>query len=377
MNSESNPAERCEQGTLSIQVDLSDRSYPILIGPGLTSQLGSLTRDALPGTQHAVLVFDENIRAMAEQCKQSLAEHGFRVSPIPVESGEQSKCVAQAERLWTEMLAEHTDRGSVVVAVGGGVVGDLAGFVAATFARGISLVQVPTTLLSQVDSSVGGKTGINLPNSKNIVGAFWQPSLVAIDTHSLKTLPHREFVSGIAEVVKYGVILLPDLFSYLEANASQILEKEESALAHIIQESCKAKALVVEQDERETSGLRAILNYGHTFAHAIESVSGYGKYLHGEAVAIGMNMAATLAHQIGRIDQDLVQRQLNVLQQLELPTSVQTSDPAQLQRAMQHDKKVEHGRLRFILPTRMGHVDAVADIDPTQVTAAINACMDA
>ncbi len=292
---------------------------------------------------------------------------------IDVPSGESSKCISSIERLWCRMLADHTDRGSVVLAVGGGVVGDLAGFAAAGFARGIPLVQIPTTLLSQVDSSVGGKTGINLPGAKNIVGAFWQPSLVVVDTQSLATLPAREYVSGLAEVVKYGVILLPEFLAYLEQNVAAILSKQPAALSHIIAESCRAKAAVVQQDERETTGLRAILNYGHTFAHALESVCGYGTLFHGEAVSIGMHMAANLAQLMGRVDEDFVRRQQTLLEQLQLPTKSPHADPEELWLAMQHDKKVEHGALRFILPSRIGHVELVPGVAKGLATAAIQA----
>ncbi|MEM7476183.1 MAG: 3-dehydroquinate synthase, partial [Planctomycetota bacterium] len=279
--------------------------------------------------------------------------------------------VAEAEKIWNEMLSAHTDRGSAVIAVGGGVVGDLAGFMAATFARGIPLVQIPTTLLSQVDSSVGGKTGINLPGAKNIVGAFWQPSIVLIDSKTLSSLPEREYISGLAEVAKYGVILLPELFEYLEEKHEAVLAKDPGALEHIILESCRAKAQVVKEDERETSGLRAILNYGHTFAHALESITGYGTLLHGEAVAIGMHMAANMAEKMGRIESALVNRQQNLLQKLQLPTQFLDADPEAMWQVMQHDKKVEHGKLRFILPTKLGHVELVDGVEKDVATSSI------
>ena len=258
------------------------------------------------------------------------------------------------------------------MALGGGVVGDLAGFMAATFARGIPLIQIPTTLLSQVDSSVGGKTGINLPGAKNIVGAFWQPSSVIIDLDTLQTLPDREFRSGLAEIVKYGVILLPDLFDYLETNAQKILAKDSDCLMHIIAESCRAKALVVQEDERETSGRRAILNYGHTFAHALESASGYGVLLHGEAVAIGMHMAALLAHALGRVDAVFVERQRALLQAFDLPIANPGLPATELWQIMQHDKKVEHGKLRFVLPNRLGNVEVVPGVEQPAAIQAID-----
>lgn len=357
---------------VTVPVELAERSYNIYIGENVGSHLPLWFGQCLPKCRHVVLIFDAHVPHIVEPIANTLSEAGMRLTRIAVPSGEGSKSLAMLERLWESMLVDHTDRGSAVVAVGGGVVGDLAGFAAASFARGLPLVQIPTTLLSQVDSSVGGKTGINLPGAKNIVGAFWQPSLVVIDTHSLKSLPRREFVSGLAEVVKYGMILLPELFEYIEQNAAAILAQEPSAIAHIVAQSCMAKADVVKQDERETSGLRAILNYGHTFAHALETTSGYGTLLHGEAVSIGMHMAARLAAHLGRIDPSIVQRQLQLLKRLELPTVFEAAEPAALWQAMQHDKKVEHGKLRFILPDRLGHVELVAGITREQACAAMS-----
>ncbi|MGN6544496.1 MAG: 3-dehydroquinate synthase family protein, partial [Aureliella sp.] len=265
---------------LSVNVPLAERSYAIHIGQGLLGSLPEWLPNVLGRCEHAAIIVDARLsETLGATVKESLTAAGYRVSLLDVPSGESSKSIGQAERLWEGLLAERADRGSAVLALGGGVVGDLAGFVAATFVRGLPLIQIPTTLLSQVDSSVGGKTGINLPAAKNMVGAFWQPSLVVIDTHTLSSLPKREFVSGLAEVVKYGVILKPDLFAYLEQNVQSILHMDPGAITHIVAESCQAKADVVSQDERETTGLRAILNYGHTFAHALESASGYGTFL--------------------------------------------------------------------------------------------------
>ena len=356
---------------VEVRVNLAERSYSIWIGEGVIEQCAARIKHVLPKTKHFVCIYDENVASILEGVASQLAEHGARVSKISVPSGEASKSVESAASLWQKMLEEHTDRGSAVIAVGGGVVGDLAGFMAATFARGIPLIQVPTTLLSQVDSSVGGKTGINLPGAKNIVGAFWQPSSVLISTQALKTLPDREYISGLAEVAKYGVIQLPGLFEYLTKNAEAILAKSSKELTHIIAESCKAKAQVVTEDERETTGLRAILNYGHTFAHALESVSGYGTLLHGEAVSIGMHMAAILAGKMGRVPWDFVTKQKELLEQLKLPTQYTDADPAAMWDVMQHDKKVEHGKLRFILPTRLGHVELVPGVERQLVIESI------
>lgn len=356
---------------LTVSVALGPRTYPIHIGRGLLDQLAVLFESVQRPAGHAVLIQDANVRDVALAACQVLEQAGWRVTRLEIPAGESSKSLAQLENLWTRMLDSGTDRGSLVVAVGGGVVGDLAGFAAAAFARGIRLVQIPTTLLSQVDSSVGGKTGINLPGAKNIVGAFWQPSLVVIDSATLESLPPREFASGLAEVAKYGVILLPELFAYLEDNYQRILDKQPDVLAKIIADSCRAKAQVVMEDERETTGRRAILNYGHTFAHALESGTGYGTLLHGEAVSIGMHMAACLARRLGHIDAAFVDRQAHLLEQLGLPVQYDQVDPAVLWELMQRDKKVEHGKLRFVLPSRMGHVELVGGIERAQVVAAI------
>lgn len=359
---------------IEVPVHLGERSYTIHIGVGLLSQIDELLETAFPpdAISHLVLIYDQGVAQQAQDVVECCSAQA-RITQIEVPSGEVSKSIARLQEIWELMLREKTDRGSIVVALGGGVVGDLAGFAASSFARGIPLVQIPTTLLSQVDSSVGGKTGINLPGAKNILGAFWQPRLVVIDQQTLATLPQREYLSGIAEVVKYGVILLPELFEYLENNVTGVIDKSPEVLGHIIAESCRAKAQVVKEDERETSGRRAILNYGHTFAHAMESVSEYGMLLHGEAVAIGMHMAAVLALQLGRVDQAFVDRQRNLLHALNLPTQFQDFPAAELWARMQHDKKVEHGQLRFILPGGFGQVDRVAGISEQAVCQAIDA----
>jgi len=359
----------------SLRVQLAERSYSIHITDN-TSNFAALLRQAFPQSKHVVVVFDQNVAEYAQTHGRSLTKLGMRITNIPVASGEESKSIQVLADLWQQMLQDHTDRGSLLVAVGGGVVGDLAGFAAATFARGIPLVQVPTTLLSQVDSSVGGKTGINLPGAKNIVGSFWQPGLVFIDTTTLDSLPSREFISGLAEVVKYGVILLPEVFGFLEQHWQSVLQRDPAALNWIITQSCRAKAMVVQEDEREITGRRAILNYGHTFAHAIETTAGYGTWLHGEAVSMGMHTAALLGEILGRVDSRYVARQQSLLEKLELPVIWPQTDPKTIWQAMQHDKKVHHGTLRFILPTQqLGKVDLVAGVTQQQACKAIELAM--
>jgi 3-dehydroquinate synthase len=292
-----------------------------------------------------------------------------RTDLLTVPAGETSKSTEQAARLWEALLACGADRKSVVVAVGGGVVGDLAGFVAATFGRGLAFLQIPTSLLAQVDSSVGGKVGINLPGGKNLVGAFWQPCGVLIDLNVLETLPVREYISGLAEIVKYGVILDAEFFTWLEQHIEALKSRDSAALAHVIARSCELKAEIVRQDEREETGLRAVLNYGHTFAHAIEAVAGYGQYFHGEAVSIGMVCAADLALRMQRIDAAFVQRQRDLLAALGLPVAFASLDIDALLATMQRDKKVEYGRLRFVLPRHLGKVELVADVSQDLVRA--------
>ena len=253
------------------------------------------------------------------------------------------------------------------------MVGDLAGFIAATFARGLSFVQVPTTLLAQVDSSVGGKVGINLPEAKNIVGAFWQPLGVLIDVDVLSTLPPEEFAAGLAAVVKYGVIMDEKFFEYLEANVQAINAREPAVMQTVVERCCQLKAEVVEADEREESGRRAILNYGHTFAHAFEAATDYGQLLHGQAVSMGMICASRLAERTGMIDVESTNRQLKLLKALHLPTDPPELDPEETYRLMWHDKKVADGKIRFVLPTRIGEVMLTSDVKSRDVISVLEA----
>jgi 3-dehydroquinate synthase len=301
-----------------------------------------------------------------------LADLGCEVDILVVDAGEQSKSSDVAAELWEQMLDQGADRKSVVVALGGGVVGDLAGFVAATFGRGLRFVQIPTTLLAQVDSSVGGKVGINLPGGKNMVGAFWQPRGVTIDVDVLETLPDREYSAGLAEVAKYGVIQDTEFFAYLETNVAAVNDREPGVLTHIVERCCRLKADVVEQDEREETGSRSILNYGHTFCHAFEAATDYEELLHGEGVAIGMMCAARLAERLGRVDAAFVERQRVLLDAFHLPLEVPEVDHDQLIELMYRDKKVERGKLRFVLPTRMGHVELVRDVNTVDIQAALD-----
>jgi 3-dehydroquinate synthase len=355
----------------TVRVNLAERSYDIAIGAGNLADAGRFLADRAKVT-HVVLVTDDHVhRPHAMQVAESIGERDIEVDVVCVEPGEESKSLEVAESLWQGLLDLDADRKTVVAAVGGGVIGDLAGFIAATFARGLRFLQVPTSLLAQVDSSVGGKVGINLPTAKNMIGAFYQPLGVLIDTATLATLPPNEFRAGLAEVVKYGVILDAELFSYLERNAVAILDHDRDVLAHVIGRCCRLKADVVEQDEHEQSGLRASLNFGHTFGHAFETLCGYGTILHGEAVAIGMVCAARLAQRLGRVDENLTARLRSLLETFDLPVQVPNLDRLQILDSMMHDKKVQFGQLSFVLPSRMGSVELVGGIAEIDIMAAL------
>jgi len=342
----------------------ADRSYEIVVGSGLLDTLGRSV--AAAGGRRALVVADTAVTAThGSRVAAGIAAADVAVDMLEIPSGESSKSVAGLGRLWDEMGRLAIDRHTHLVGVGGGVVGDLAGFAAATFNRGLAVWHVPTTLVAQVDSAIGGKTGINLATGKNLVGSFWQPRGVVCDVATLGTLPEREFRSGLAEVVKYGVILDAPFFAWLEGNVADILARRPTALEHVVRRSAALKAAVVEQDEREVTGLRAILNYGHTFAHAYETSAGYGTLLHGEAVAIGMEDAAALAVALGRIPRDTADRQRALLEAFGLPVAVPPAARQPVERlldVMARDKKAVAGRLRFILPTRLGHVELVDDV---------------
>ena len=373
----------------TIRVNLAERSYDIEIGVGNLGDAGRFLVERAD-TTHVVLITDENVHNLhAMRAAESLGEQDVEVDVIVVDPGEQSKSPEMALSLWQGLLDLGADRRSVIAAVGGGVVGDLAGLVAATFARGLRFLQVPTTLLAQVDSSVGGKVGINLPEAKNIVGAFHQPIGVLIDVATLSTLPDREYRAGLAEVVKYGAALDAEFFDFLEQDAAALVERKEEVLVSVVARCCRLKADVVERDEREETGLRAVLNFGHTFGHAYEMLShqisplplGEGPgvravelgalLLHGEAVSVGMVCAARLAERLGRVDASFNDRLRALLQTFDLPVNPPKFDPQQVLDTMMHDKKVQDGRLRFVLPSRLGYVELVDDVAPVEVQAAM------
>ncbi|SFI63662.1 3-dehydroquinate synthase [Planctomicrobium piriforme] len=358
-----------------VSVSLGERSYDIVVGNGVLASVGTAIPDWVnrrfnrTAAGSALIVTDSNVVRHATVVEERLQHAGWRTACFEMPPGEQSKRLEIISSAWDRLVEMQADRQTVVIAVGGGVVGDAAGFIAATFARGIPFVQIPTTLLADVDSSVGGKVGINHPQAKNLIGAFHQPLGVLIDTRALDTLPDREYRSGLAEVVKYGVILDAPFFEFLERNVTELNCRDPHAVAYAISRSCELKARVVEEDEYELTGLRAILNYGHTYAHAFEALTGYGELLHGEAVAIGMAYASRLSELCGRTDAALTKRQTALLGALKLPTNVPNPTAIlgkDVIHRMQLDKKTLGGQLRFVLPTRLGHVELVKNV-PTEL----------
>ena len=340
-----------------VQVPLGNRSYAIKVGGGLLARLGAECAQLKLGQRCAVIT-DSNVgKKFAKAALKSLSAAGFQPVLITVPAGEKSKRIEMVEKCYDQLAAHRLERKSFIVALGGGVVGDLAGFVAATYLRGIPFVQVPTSLLAHVDSSVGGKTGVNLKAGKNLVGAFYQPRLVLCDLDTLKTLPKREYISGLAEVIKYGVIYDISLFAQLERDLPQLLKRDAATLAAVIARCCEIKADVVGQDETE-SGLRAILNFGHTIGHAIENSSGYGKFLHGEAISIGQVAAAKLSHQLLGLPVSDAARIEKLFVRSGLPVKIKLNLPARkkLFAAMLLDKKVSDGEVKFVLAQKIGNV---------------------
>ena len=341
----------------TVRVSLGDRSYDIEIGARL-DRAGELLQGLGLGRKMALITNPTVKQLYGKQLVDSLKSAGFLVMSLEVPDGEQFKNLDWANAIYTALLTNSFDRKSVLVALGGGVIGDLTGFAAATYMRGIPFIQVPTTLLAMVDSSVGGKTGVNHPMGKNMIGAFYQPKKVLMDLAVLRSLPPKELLSGMAEVIKYGVIWDASFFDYLEANRDRILGLDTEAITHVIQRSCEIKADVVSRDERE-GGLRASLNFGHTVAHAIETAENY-RMRHGDAVAIGMVFAARLALRTGLCDAAVPERVEKVIRAYGLPAdlSVLTRKPSvlELMDTMQIDKKAEGGKVKFVLPKRIGEV---------------------
>ena len=355
-----------------LEVSLGDRAYPIYIGTKLLTQGGLFVRH-MP-QRRAAIVTDSNVAPLYLQTlTASLAANDVAVTPIIIPAGEQFKNLESLNSIFDALLAARCERKTTLIALGGGVVGDLTGFAAATYLRGVPFIQVPTTLLALVDSSVGGKTAVNHPRGKNMIGAFYQPRAVIADTETLNTLADRELCAGLAEVIKYGLIRDRAFFDWLEPNIDALNAREPAALAYAILRSCENKAAVVAADEREETGERATLNLGHTFGHAIESGVGYGKWLHGEAVAAGMVAAAKLSQILGLLGADNVGRVVSILERAHLPVSLPTLSVERYLELMGHDKKVEGGKLRFILMRAIGEAYLSDDVSRDAVTQALAA----
>ena len=353
-----------------VDVNLGSRSYRIVVASGALQSVGERLRKLRLGSR-AALVSDAGImRLYGKTVVASLEAAGFTVTTIDVPEGESAKTLPVAEHCWDQLLTAGLDRTSTVLALGGGAVGDVAGFAAATYMRGINFVQLPTTVLAQVDASIGGKTAIDHPLGKNMIGAFHQPRLVVVDPAVARTLPEREFRSGLAEIVKHGIVLDADDFAELERDLAPLAARDLGVLERIIGGSCRLKASVVERDEREAE-LRHVLNYGHTIGHALEAATGYVRYAHGEAVALGIVAEARLARSLGIADDDTTTRQERMLATLGLPVRAPSIDVEPIVAAMSRDKKAKDGRVPFVLAPRIGTFRIVYDVPAADVRAAI------
>jgi 3-dehydroquinate synthase len=338
-----------------ITIELPGKSCRIEIEHGLLSRLGERIMEVRK-TEQVAVVTDANVdRRYGATVRRSLRLAGLKPLWIRLPAGERYKTLRTVERVYDRLVQARFERGSLLVALGGGVVGDLTGFVAATYLRGVDVIQAPTTLLAQVDASIGGKTAVDHPKGKNLIGAFHHPRCVVIDPNTLSTLPRRELISGMAEVIKYGVIYDAEFFGYLERNMKAVLNLEKEPVAHMLRKSCAAKAFVVQHDEREKD-LRRILNYGHTLGHAIETATGYRRVTHGEAIAIGMMAAGRLGQSLGLCGPEVVLRQKNLLERAGLPTALPKMPMGGIVKAMQLDKKVKGGLVHFVLPEAIGRV---------------------
>ena len=357
----------------TVHVSLGHRSYAIKIAPGLIARFGRECARLKLGARCAIIT-DTNVgRRYAKTVFNSLATAGFSPSLIIVQAGEAAKSLKTVQSCYDQLAVHRLERKSFIVALGGGVVGDLAGFLAATYLRGLAFVQVPTTLLAQVDSSVGGKVGVNLNAGKNLVGAFYQPRLVACDLNTLKTLPDREFRAGLAEVIKYGIVYDAKLFAQIEGELPKLLRREPKMLAAVVARCCEIKAEVVGRDETE-GGPRAILNFGHTIGHAIEAVSGYGRFLHGEAIAIGQVAVAKISSSILGLPERDLERIIRLFRRAGLPTTVRlrAGQGPKLFAAMRLDKKVSGGEIKFVLAKKIGKVEFGHKVPATVIEQALN-----
>ncbi len=360
------PAPAATTDQQQINVSLAARSYRVHVGAGLLDQIPLITAH-LPQPRVALVSNDVIWPLYGKKLATELTKANIKVIPIILPDGESHKGWPALNMIFDALLEHSCDRKTTLIALGGGVIGDIAGFAAATYQRGVPFIQIPTTLLAQVDSSVGGKTAINHPRGKNMIGAFYQPQVVLADTGTLRTLPDREFRAGLAEVIKYGLILDARFFDWLEKNLDSLLARDPAALMHAITRSCEIKAEVVASDERETAqeGGRALLNFGHTFGHAIETALGYGTWLHGEAVACGMVIAAKFSHALGHVDANVVTRTQKIFEAAGLPTMMPNISPDEMLQHMGRDKKNDAGVIKLILLNAIGnaYVDATISAD--------------
>jgi 3-dehydroquinate synthase len=356
----------------TITVGLGERSYKIIFGQGILTELGQFCRTLQTGNNVAVVTNPVVGAYYLEAVKSALTCAGYTVYKVEIPDGEEYKSFETLKSIYDRLIEFGFDRSSFIVALGGGVVGDIAGFAAATYLRGIPFVQVPTTLLAQVDSSVGGKTGINHEKGKNLIGAFYQPGFVLIDTAVLDTLPEREYLSGLAEIAKYGIVLDGSLFDFMSANIGKLLDREKESLLTIIKRSCSIKASIVEKDEKET-GLRAVLNYGHTIGHAVETLTCYKTYTHGEAVAIGMVQAAKFSEFMGFSGKDETERIIALLNALRLPVEFPFFSQSEYNDALLHDKKTREGGINFVFNRGIGdfQISRVTDMQILLKTSGI------
>lgn len=357
---------------ITVNVDLGERSYPIRIGADLIGRT-DLFAPHIAGTS-ITIVTNETVEPLYGQAlRTALAPLGKQVSTVVLPDGEVFKNWETLNSIFDALLGAHADRKTTLIALGGGVIGDMTGFAAACYMRGVPFIQVPTTLLSQVDSSVGGKTGINHPLGKNMIGAFYQPQAVIADIGSLRTLPERELAAGLAEIIKTAAIADGTFFEWLEQNIEALNRRDPAALVHAVQRSCEVKASVVAADERE-GGLRAILNFGHTFGHAIEAGLGYGEWLHGEAVGCGMVMAADLSVRLGHLDEAVRQRLVSVIRAAKLPTRAPALGDSRYIELMKVDKKTEAGTIKFILLKKLGET-LITDVPEPALRATLAASL--
>ncbi len=354
-----------------IIVKLGKNSYSVSIGRGLMDNIGAYVKNILQGSTVAIITDDVVAPLYLERARASLKRSGLRVVTVALPDGEEQKSVETAKHICEELIKNNIDRTHSLMALGGGVIGDLTGFAASIYMRGIPFIQVPTTLLAQVDASIGGKTAVNLPSGKNLIGTFYQPKAVFIDVDVLDSLKGEVFAEGMSEIIKHGIIRDANYFGFLEENLKGILAGDKNLMIKMVAVSCRIKAEVVSEDEKE-SGLRAILNYGHTIAHAIESLSSYRSVLHGQAVSIGMAVAGRIAVLKGIFPEKELEKQNRLLRNAGLPVSQSKFSPEDIIRALKNDKKAKDGKIRFVLPVKIGRVIITDDVDDALISKAVD-----